>query len=117
MIHFVMYPFILLDGNHKLIRWNIVIHGAIDGYSRLVLYLANNNLGTTVLEQFLLATKSYFVPSRIRCDKGTENIQDAKFMLLKRGFERGSVITGSSVHNQRIERLWRDLFRGVIFQF
>ena len=26
---------------------------------------------------------------------------------------RGSMITGWSVHNQRIEQLWRDLFEGV----
>lgn len=26
------------DGHHKLIRWGIVIHGFIDGYSRLVRY-------------------------------------------------------------------------------
>ena len=40
-------------------------------------------------------------------------------MLQERGFDRGtcSVITASSVHNQRIERLWRDLFRGVTFQY
>ena len=97
----------------------MVIHGAIDGYSRLVLYLhcANNNLATTVLQQFVAATESHFIPSRVRCDKGTENIEVAKFMLLQRGFDRGSVITGSSVHNQRIERLWRDVFRAVTFQY
>ena len=97
----------------------MVIHGAIDGFSRLVVYLhcANNNLASTVLKQFVSGTMSYFIPSRVRCDKGTENIDVAKFMLLERGFDRGSVITGSSVHNQRIERLWRDLFRGVTYQY
>ncbi len=97
----------------------MVIHGAIDGYSRLVIYLhcANNNLASTVMEQFASGTKSYFIPSRVRCDKGGENIEVAKFMLLERGFDRGSVITGSSVHNQRIERLWRDVFRGVTYQY
>ena len=69
------------------------------------------------MEQFVLGTRSYFIPSRVRCDKGTENIEVAKFMLLERGLDRGSVITGSSVHNQRIERLWRDLFRGVTYQY
>ena len=28
-----------LDGYHKLIRWRIVIHGGIDGFSRLITYL------------------------------------------------------------------------------
>ena len=34
-----------IDGYHKLIRWRYVIHGAIDGFSRLIMYLkvAPNN--------------------------------------------------------------------------
>ena len=28
-----------VDGYHKLVRWKIVIHGGIDGYSRVVTYL------------------------------------------------------------------------------
>ena len=28
-----------IDGNHKLIRWRIVVHGGIDGYSRLIVFL------------------------------------------------------------------------------
>jgi hypothetical protein len=108
-----------IDGNHKLIRWKIVIHGGIDGYSRLIVYLkcSSNNRASTVAKSFIDATTKYFIPSRIRCDFGKENIDVAKFMLTHRGFERGSFITGSSVHNQRIERLWRDVFQQVAIIF
>ena len=41
-------------------------------------------------------------------------------MLLEhpeRGMGRSSVLVGRSVHNQRIERLWRDLYSGCICFF
>ena len=35
-------------------------------------------------------------------------------MIKETGPRRGSMITGPSMHNQKIERLWRDVFDGVI---
>ncbi|XP_073722450.1 uncharacterized protein [Misgurnus anguillicaudatus] len=56
-----------IDGNHKLIRWRIVIHGGIDGFSRLVVFLkaSNNNRSVTVMEHFVNATVEYGIPSRV----------------------------------------------------
>ena len=35
--------FLIRDGHHKLIRWDIVTHGGIDGYSKLFVYHCSNN--------------------------------------------------------------------------
>ena len=110
-----------LDGYHKLIRWKLVIHGGIDGYSRLITFLkvSTNNHASTVLSAYVSAVDEFGLPSRIRIDRGGENSLVSQFMLEhpERGPNRHSVIAGRSVHNQRIERLWRDLYTGCICFF
>ena len=102
-----------IDGHHKLVRWRFVTHCAIDGYSRLIVFLrcSDNNKSNTVYKLFLNSIREYGVPSRIRCDQGRENVLVVQHMLHHRGIDRHSALVGSSVHNQRIERLWRDLHR------
>uniref|UniRef100_A0A8C2BKR3 Integrase catalytic domain-containing protein n=1 Tax=Cyprinus carpio TaxID=7962 RepID=A0A8C2BKR3_CYPCA len=102
-----------IDGNHKLIRWRIVIHGGIDGFSRLIVYLtaASNNRASTVLRSFLEAVEMYGVPSRVRSDKGGENVEVARFMVSTRGTNRNSHLTGRSTHNQRARQPCTDYLK------
>ena len=57
-----------IDSNHKLIRWRIVVHGGIDGFSRLVVFLncANDNTAGRVLSHFHKVVEKYGLPSHIR---------------------------------------------------
>ena len=109
------FLFFYIDGHHKLIRWRLVTHCGIDGYSRMVVCLrcSSNNRSLTVYSLFFEAVHQCGLPSRVRSDQGRENYRVAQHIIEHRGAERRSMITGSSIHNQRIERFWTDLHYSV----
>ena len=96
----------------------MVTHGAVDRYSRIPVYLrcSNNNRAETVLTLFKEAVQEFGLPSRVHCDRGGENVDVSMFMLSYplRGPNRGSILVGRCVHNQRVERMWRDVFQEVV---
>ena len=94
-----------IDSNHKLIRWKMVIYLAIDGFSKMIAYAhcCDNNKAQTVLN-LLVSTVAELklLPRYIRTDLGVENTMLWELM-------GDNYITGASVHNQRVERLNRDV--------
>ena len=112
---YTILQFSFVDSHHKLIRWRFITHGSVDGYSRLILYLqcCTNNRASTVYELFLKAAQEYHLPSRVRCDQDLENVAVARHMIEKRGAERRSMLVGNSTHNQRVERMWRDMHKSA----
>ncbi|CAH0388419.1 unnamed protein product [Bemisia tabaci] len=100
-----------MDANEKLQPFAMYIHGAVDGYSRKVMYLkiSRDKKASTVKKAFKAATQRFGWPKRVRSDKGLENTGVARCMLERRGPETRPFITGRSVHNVRIERFWKEV--------
>ena len=70
-----------------------------------------------MLKFFVSACLDYGIPSRLRTDRGKENGKVALFLNLVQGIDRRSHIAGKSVHNQRIERLWGDVYQQAVEPF
>ena len=107
-----------IDGHHKLIRWRMVIHGGVDGYSRMIVFLkcSPNNFATTVLQEFEKGVQLYGLPEKVRTDHGGENVEVWRVMEAIHGTS-SAVVTGSSTHNERIERMWNDVWRSAVQEF
>ena len=72
-----------------------MIHAGVDVYSRIPVFCqcSNNNRSDTVLHLFQEAVSKYGLPSRVWCDRGTENYGVGYLMLNhpQRGPGRGSI--------------------------
>ena len=102
-----------IDGYDKIKPYGFAIHGAIDGYSRKILWLkvlaGNNNpkmIGTLYLNY---VSQSKITPRLVRSDRGSENVAIAglqRYFLRSNDFANSSFRFGSSTANQRIESWW-----------
>ena len=86
----------------------------VDGYSReVVVCTCDTNKRAVTLLNAVVASPIVLargVPHKARCDEGGENIAVALFL----GMLSCTVKSGKSVHNQRCERTWRDLWNELL---
>ena len=85
-----------VDGNHKLRKYRLCVHGAVDGFTRLVVMMrcSDNNRAVTVLMAFTEAVNTHGYPNFLYMDKGTENGLAADLHMSVRG--PGTVLAGPS---------------------
>ena len=107
-----------LDGNEKL-PGDRYFHGITCGGSKMAISMEmeDNKRASTVLLHYRNAVIKYGCPRVLRTDAGTENVLVGKFQLIAWGMGNGEFnnlpfLVGKFTHNQRIERLWRDVREG-----
>ena len=125
-----------IDGYDKLKPYGFAIHGAIDGFSRRILWIevgVTNNNPKVIAKYFLLtALQHHCIPAIVRADRGTENVnvRDIQTYLRRDDDDEfageGSYMEGRSTANQRIEawwailrkqccNFWMNLFKDMMF--
>ena len=111
-----------IDGYDKLKPFGFCIHGAIDGFSRRIVWLevaSSNNDPRIIAQYFLDYVRQLGGTARVvRGDRGTEN---SNIAAIQRFFRRSmaddfagdkSFMFGKSTSNQRIEAWWGRLRQG-----
>ena len=113
-----------IDGYDKLKPFGFAIHGAIDGFSRRIMWLevgrSNNNPAIIALYYLDTVKQLGGSPLRCRCDLGTENskLEELQtFFTVVNGPDAAAessdncFMYGKSTANQRIEAWWSILRR------
>lgn len=110
-----------IDGYDKLKPFGIAIHGAVDGFSRRLLWLkaghSNNNPRLVAKYYIDFIRRSQGVPKIVRTDRGTENTIVHRLQVALRWHhedgraKENSFLYGRSTANQRIECMWSQLRR------
>ena len=105
-----------MDGYDKLKPYGFCIHGAIDGFSRKILWLkvgSSNNDPRVIASYYLDCIHTLnSVPRCIRADRGSENVMVCGMQRFLRRNDADSVsgiksfMYGTSTSNQRIEAWW-----------
>ena len=90
-----------------------------DGFARTVVFLkcSDNNRASTVVNLFQESVSRFGLPDRVRTDHGGENVGVWRYMLASHNHDHSCIVTGSSVHDERVERLWRDVNRCIASSF
>ena len=111
-----------VDGWDKLAPFGFFVHGAVDGFSRRILWLevgSTNKNPRVIASNYLNAILQLGgVPRRMRCDRGTENTIIGTLQQFFRWHDddhfsgSGSFIEGKSTGNQRIEAWWSKFRKG-----
>jgi len=103
----------------KLAKWGIKIHAGIDGGTHFVLWAraAMDKQQTTIYDAYADAVRKYGRPLRVRSDFAAEhNLVEADMRRGRPNIFR-PFLRGSSVHNQRIEHFWRQVWTHLIFYY
>lgn len=116
-----------VDGYLKLAPYGIEIYGAIDAYSRYIIWIYVGISGRTaisVLRQYLDTIEMLNQhPRFVRSDHGGETVILAQaHHLLQQAADpttqlKDCYMYGASTTNQRIEAWWNQLTKGLLFRW